>query len=701
SLNKAAEYFNIPVDKFSGILCFLLGHTKNTLPKLAKLFTPENSYTSIVTTEEVYSLWEQTNLLEDNSLVDLAFPFKKSDFEPFSVTAKVNSFSDTNQYFSIKRLVSFDWKVSIGNNALTQKELDSLVQSKIPLIQVNGEWKMLNRQSLQPIIRKINKYKKKTSLQDLLLESMRQEDSSIQVSIDLSEQFDKLKSILSGSIDRESMSFPGALEDILRHYQKDGIAWLWKLKQVSFHPILADDMGLGKTLQILVFLLKEKIEKKPKNPSLVICPTAVLENWKQESIRFTDSLSLHIHHGIDRLHNKEFIKNAKNYDLILTSYNLALRDVKELQKIKWNNVILDEAQNIKNPHAKKSTAIKTIPSEFRIAMTGTPVENHVGDLWSIFDFLQPGWLGSEKQFQTSFLRPIQKKRDPNKTKTLQKMTQPFILRRLKTDSSIIPDLPDKIESKEYCLLTKEQVSLYEACLKSSLGEIENAEGIARKGKVLTLLLHLKQICNHPAHYLKEYSSKSSRVDDLNISIDHRRSGKLKRLWTLLEEIFELNEKVLLFTQYKEMGSLLKKMLSESFSDELCFYHGGLTRKKRDEMICNFQENDNVRLMILSLKAGGIGLNLTAANHVFHIDRWWNPAVENQATDRAFRIGQKKNVHVHKMICTGTMEETIDQLIETKSSIADEIMGSKTSLLTEMSTTQLKSLFELRKDILSG
>jgi SNF2 family DNA or RNA helicase len=557
---------------------------------------------------------------------------------------------------------------------------------------------------LQPIIKKINKYKKKTSLKDLLLDSMKQVDSYSRMTIDLSEQFNQLKDILNGSISQENVSFPDPLQNILRHYQKEGITWLWKLKQVSFHPILADDMGLGKTLEILVFLLKEKTENKQKNPSLVICPTAVLENWQKESIKFTNSLLVYIHHGPDRLHKKEFVKNAKKFDLILTSYNLAMRDVEDLQKVKWCNVILDEAQNIKNPHAKKTSAIKTIPSEFRIAMTGTPVENHVGDLWSIFDFLQPGWLGSEKQFQTSFLRPIQQKRDPSKIKILQKMTQPFILRRLKTDPSIVPDLPDKIESKEYCLLTKEQVSLYEACLKSSLGEIENSEGIARKGKVLTLLLHLKQICNHPAHYLKELkSSQASKIGNLssNVSIDYRRSGKLKRLWTLLEEILDFDEKVLLFTQYKEMGSLLKIMLNESFSDSVCFYHGGLTLKKRDEMICNFQENQNVKLMILSLKAGGIGLNLTAANHVFHIDRWWNPAVENQATDRAFRIGQKKNVHVHKMICTGTMEETIDQLIETKSSIADEIMGSKTSLLTEMSTTQLKSLFELRKDILSG
>ncbi len=699
--SDVAQIYGLSTANFLTDFYFLLGCMDHYVPHEVLSLSPVKPSSWICSLNDIYNMWEWAEMGNSYDWIQFEFPFAEDlDDSPIQLTARVHSFAHSSSFFSIQNLVNFDWKVSVGDDSLSQEEWDRLIEAKIPLLKKNGKWKLYHRSLLESVDMLMHKHTKKSSLQSLLYESLGGNQFYIPVSLDFGEQFSHFESILKGTVSLDDFTFPLCVDNVLRHYQKKGIAWLWNMKKVSFNPILADDMGLGKTLQILTFLQKEKEETLQLPPSLVICPTSVLSNWKEEAERFIPSLSLYIHHGSNRLKNHDFAQEIQKHDIVLTSYNLALRDTSFLTKTNWNAVILDEAQNIKNPQAKQTQAIKHLNNSFRVALTGTPVENHVGDLWSLFDFLQPGWLGNETQFQRSFFNPIHRDKDPGKAISLKKMTQPFILRRLKTDATIIPDLPDKIETKEYCFLTKEQISLYEACLQSSLRNIESTEGIERKGRILTLLLHLKQICNHPAHFLKENTPRSASTSSFDKKINAiQRSGKLKRLWELLQEVMEENEKALLFTQYREMGWILQSILETEYPGQHCFFHGGLLRKKRDELIQQFQEESTMRIMVLSLKAGGTGLNLTAANHVFHVDRWWNPAVENQATDRVFRIGQQKNVHVHKMICKGTMEESIDQLMESKLEIADKIIGDTSSQLTEMSLQQLKSLFSLRKDAL--
>ena len=394
-----------------------------------------------------------------------------------------------------------------------------------------------------------------------------------------------------------------------------------------------------------------------------------------------------MHHGDKRSKGKTFAKAVKNKDLVITSYPLVYRDAKTLEGVEWHGVVLDEAQNIKNPQAKQSQAVRQLQADFRIALTGTPVENRLSDLWSIMDFINPGYLGSRQFFQRRFAMPIEKYGDRDSLQTLRSLVQSFILRRLKTDKDIIQDLPEKQEMSVFCGLSAEQATIYQKLVDQSLTDIEEAEGIQRKGMILTLIMRLKQLCNHPAQYLKEKTLKSAR-----------RSGKLLRLEEMLEEMVEEGDRALIFTQFAEWGKLLQPYLEEKLGYETLFLYGSTRKKQREEMIDRFQNDpEGPRIMILSIKAGGTGLNLTRANHVFHIDRWWNPAVENQATDRAFRIGQKRNVQVHKFVCTGTLEERINDVIESKKQLAEQTVDAGEQWLTEMDTDQLRSLLLLDRD----
>ncbi len=403
--------------------------------------------------------------------------------------------------------------------------------------------------------------------------------------------------------------------------------------------------------------------------------------------KFAPTLSTLIHHGDKRSKGKAFIKAIKNKTLVITSYSLAYRDEKTLEEVEWQGVVLDEAQNIKNPLAKQSQAVRKLKTGFRIALTGTPVENRLSELWSILDFLNPGFLGTQQFFQRRFAIPIEKYGDRDSLRTLRSLVGPFILRRLKTDQKIIQDLPEKQEMNVFCGLSAEQAELYQKLVDKSLSEIEEATGIQRRGMILTLLLKLKQVCNHPAQFLKQKTLGSSE-----------RSGKLLRLEEMLEELVEEGDRALIFSQFSEWGKLLKPYLEQKLGGEILFLYGATRRKQRQEMIDRFQNDpDGPRIFILSLKAGGTGLNLTRANHVFHIDRWWNPAVENQATDRAFRIGQKRNVQVHKFVCTGTLEERINDMIESKKELAEQAVGAGEQWLTELNTDQLRNLLLLDRN----
>jgi SNF2 family DNA or RNA helicase len=391
-----------------------------------------------------------------------------------------------------------------------------------------------------------------------------------------------------------------------------------------------------------------------------------------------------VHHGSGRA--KAALKDeAGRHAIVLSSYALLHRDVEAFKDVDWAAVVLDEAQNIKNPETKQARAARAIPAPARIALTGTPVENNVGDLWSLMEFLNPSFLGSQAEFKRTFFVPIQASRDAEATARLKRLTGPFILRRLKTDRSIIADLPAKMEMKVFCTLTKEQASLYQAVVAEMMDTLKSKEDdIQRKGIVLATLSKLKQVCNHPAQFLGDNSPLPGR------------SGKLARLTEMMEEVIETGDRALVFTQFAEMGGMLKQQLEETFGREALFLHGGVPKAQRDRMVERFQKDEGgPPVFILSLKAGGTGLNLTRASHVFHFDRWWNPAVENQATDRAFRIGQKRNVQVHKFLCVGTLEEKIDEMIEKKKGIAEQVVGTSEAWLTALSTSQLRELMTLR------
>ncbi|HVB25122.1 MAG TPA: SNF2-related protein [Ktedonobacteraceae bacterium] len=472
-----------------------------------------------------------------------------------------------------------------------------------------------------------------------------------------------------------------SIEDI----EYDG--WVYDFEVEQHHNFVANNILCHNTIQLITLLLHERhTQKTLHGPSLIICPMSIVGNWHRELQRFAPSLSVMIHHGAERLTGPAFEEEVCKHDVVITTYALALRDKEHLSHIDWQYLVIDEAQNIKNEAAKQTQAIKSIPAVHKIALTGTPVENRLSELWSIMEFLNPGYLGSGTDFRKHFAIPIERYHNASKAESLKHLIQPFVLRRVKTDKTIIKDLPDKMEMKVYCNLTQEQASLYEAVVKEMMEKIEDSDGMERRGLILATLMKLKQVCNHPTQFIGDGSSLSGR------------SGKLARLEEMLEEALAEGDKALIFTQFAEMGKLLRTYLKETLGQDVLFLHGGTPKKERDAIVQRFQEDRHgPPIFILSLKAGGVGLNLTGANHVFHFDRWWNPAVENQATDRAFRIGQLKNVQVHKFISVGTLEERIDQMIEDKKALAENIVGSGENWLTEMSTSQLKELFALSRE----
>ena len=468
---------------------------------------------------------------------------------------------------------------------------------------------------------------------------------------------------------------------------------MYYLVDQGFGACLADDMGLGKTVQAIAVMLDWRKRTDKPGCLLIVCPVSVLGNWRRELIRFAPELRTTLHHGKTRAESaEEFQKVLDKHDIMLTSYNLLQRDEELLTSCAFEGVILDEAQNIKNPTTKQSKVARALRGNFRVALTGTPLENRPLDLWSIMDFLNEGLLGSRTQFLQTLEHPIVKQRRQSSMSALARLVRPFVLRRLKTDSEIVSDLPEKTEQIVASSLTREQAILYESVVRKGLQEVERAqEGIARRGAILTTLLRLKQVCNHPAHYLGDGSSLPSR------------SGKLDLLTEMLEEALEEGDRCLVFTQFKEMGSLLKTHVEERIGGPVLFLHGSVPQKERDTMVADFQESrpDGPKVFILSLKAGGTGLNLTAANRVFHFDRWWNPAVEDQATDRAFRIGQLRNVFVHKFVCTGTLEERIQQMLERKREVADNLLAAGENWITELSNEDLKKLLALdRKEAMA-
>lgn len=604
--------------------------------------------------------------------------------------AKLPSMKGSGSGLTLDRMIACNYAAALGNEELDLQELKTLAELKAPLVRVRGQWTQIDHKELAGAIRFLETHPTgELSARELLstaLGARKKEEDILIRAVEIEGWLQELLEKLSGQGQFEMIPPPEGFQGTLRAYQERGFSWLSFLRKWGLGACLADDMGLGKTIQTLAMVQRDR-EKGEKKAVLLICPTSVVNNWRKEAERFTPDLAVMVHHGSDRMKTTAFRKAASASAMVISTYGLLQRDLEMLTKVPWAGIILDEAQNIKNPETKQSKAARTIRADYRIALTGTPVENHVGDLWALMDFLNPGFLGTQHFFRENFYTPIQWYGDTEASTRLKSLTAPFILRRMKTDKSIISDLPDKIEMKEYCLLTKEQASLYKAVVNDLQEKIENAEGIDRRGLVLALLLKLKQVCNHPAQFLGDNSALE------------RRSGKVLRLTELLQDIREAGEKTLLFTQFTQMGTMLQRYLQELFGEEVLFLHGGISKKKRDEMVETFQKSssNSPSIFILSLKAGGTGLNLTSANHVVHYDRWWNPAVENQATDRAFRIGQHKNVEVHKFITTGTLEERIDEMIEKKTAVAGQVLGTGEQWLTELSNNDLRNLIMLSQD----
>ena len=592
--------------------------------------------------------------------------------------------------FGLTDLVDFRYELALGDQTLDSDELAELARLKVPLVRLRGQWVELDDRHLQAALKFLARRRTGTMpAADALLAGLRGLDDDLPVvGVDADGW---LGDLLSGHADQRlaPASTPASFRGVLRPYQERGLAWLSFLGNLGLGGILADDMGLGKTPQTLSLLANDSTpEDGQPAPTLLVCPMSLVGNWEREAARFTPDLRVHVHHGADRLTGPELAEALNAADLVITTYALVARDRDALSGIGWRRVVCDEAQNIKNSATRQAQAVRSLPAGSRIALTGTPVENRLAELWSIMEFTSPGLLGPAAKFRTAYAVPIERSGDAEATARLKRITGPFILRRLKTDKTIISDLPDKLEMKIWCNLTPEQASLYQATVTDMLAKIEAAEGIERRGLVLAAMAKLKQACNHPAHLLGD----GSRLDG--------RSGKLARLEEICDEVVAVGEKALCFTQYAEFGRMLQPYLAGRLGCPVLYLHGGTPKKQRDAMVSRFQAITDPAVFILSLKAGGTGLNLTAANHVIHVDRWWNPAVEDQATDRAFRIGQRKDVQVRKFVCLGTVEERIDAMIEEKKALAERIVGTGEGWLTELSVAELRKVIALSPEAVS-
>jgi SNF2 family DNA or RNA helicase len=586
-------------------------------------------------------------------------------------------------------IVRFSWEAALDGRRLTKRDLAELAkaaEAKRSIVRMRGRWVALDGDRVASLLDLVGTSSEAPTA-NLLRAGLGLDDLGTDGEVDVvgvdASEVGWLASLLDDALDHdiEPLPTPAGFVGALRPYQERGAGWLVFLGRLGLGACLADDMGLGKTAELIASLLADRTT----GPTLVVCPVSVLGNWERELGRFAPELDVLVHHGPARHgHDQPFAVRASAHDVVLTTYSLAHRDGDHLGAVTWSRLVLDEAQQVKNPATAQAKAIRGIPADRRVALTGTPVENRLGELWSIMQILNPGLLGSARSFRERFAVPIERDRDEEATALLRRVTKPFVLRRLKSDRSIITDLPDKIETVDRCPLTREQATLYQAVVDDLLEAADDADGIARRGAVLAGLLKLKQVCNHPAQFLGDGSSLAGR------------SGKLTRAEELLEEILAEGDKVICFTQFTAWGDLLRPHLERRFATEAMWLHGGVRRRQRDGIVARFQEPDGPPLLLVSLKAGGTGLNLTAASHVIHLDRWWNPAVEDQATDRAYRIGQQQTVQVHKLVVTGTVEERIDDMITAKRELAERVVGSGEDWLTELSTDDLRELVALRE-----
>ncbi|MGP9745322.1 DEAD/DEAH box helicase [Brachybacterium sp. AOP29-B2-41] len=663
-------------------------------------------------------------------------------------------------------MVSFRWRVAVGETELTEMEMEQIREAQSELVQLRGQWVRLDATTLRAAEKFLDTFAGRTREKrkqvvpppvrgghvaaplppapvpaEVVGRAPWLEMFSLILSPDAADVDFGVSALVSGGSHGLARLMPGgggaphypqprSLRATLRLYQLDGLNWLWALDQQGLGGILADDMGLGKTMQVLALLCREReglpgqvppqasgtqpaipqpaalhpgvlhpagphiAGPQPVGPTLLVCPMSVVGAWQREAATFAPQLKVHVHHGGDRLRDEAFVKGAADLDLVVTTYSLLARDLRVLSAVPWHRLVFDEAQHVKTPATQVTRAARSLQAPHRLALTGTPVENRLADLHSLMEVVNPGLLGSAKSFQDRIATPIEEEGDGAAISRLKLVTSPFIQRRLKTDRSIIKDLPEKIELTRVVNLTPEQAGLYEAIVQDLMVQIDGAEEKNRRTLVVSAITRLKQVCNHPTHYLGD---GSPLVRD-----GEHRSGKLELVDDLLGAAFEKGEKVLLFTQFTTFGHLLVPYWEEKFAElgvsSAPFLHGGVSKRDRDQMVAEFQEHrDRPGLMLLSLRAGGTGLTLTAANHVVHLDRWWNPAVENQATDRAFRIGQRRDVTVSKLVSAGTVEEKIDTVLQDKQSLAELTVGPGEDWLASLDNDRLFDLLSLEDE----
>ena len=578
-------------------------------------------------------------------------------------------------FLNLADLFAFDWQVALGKDLISVEKFKQLLQKADGLIKFKQHYIYADADILQKLHHAFTQTEHLTPAQ-LLQAALTEEYKSARVHLT-----DEVRELIRELTRQEAVAVPAGLKATLRPYQERGFSWMYRNMRIGFGSILADDMGLGKTLQAITLILKLKEDNAlQEQKALIIAPTGLLTNWEAEIGRFAPSLSVFTYHGTGR-DLKQF-----DADILLTTYGILRSDTAKIKKRPWAVMFIDEAQNIKNQDTAQSKAVRAIPARTHIALSGTPVENRLTEFWSIMEYANKGYLDSLKNFKDHFATPIQLYQDADCISRFRKVTAPFIMRRMKTDKSIIADLPEKIELDDYASLQVEQAALYNQTLEAAMAEIEGITTtdheslFKRQGLILQMILALKQICNHPALFLKNGDYRTEL------------SGKAEMLLDRIEGIVAGNEKVLVFTQFREMGDILVRMIEEHIGMRPLFYHGGCSINERKEMVDRFQNNHTDKIFILSLKAAGTGLNLTAASHVIHYDLWWNPAVESQATDRAYRIGQHKNVMVHRFITKNSFEERINDMIQQKKHLADMTVASGESWIGKLSNKELREIF---------
>ncbi|MGX8833749.1 DEAD/DEAH box helicase [Amedibacillus sp. YH-ame6] len=629
-----------------------------------------------ITTQEAYEFLKHVEAIEASGILCRIPNWWRKKYASVSLNVKMGE--DKPSLFGFDSLISLQPVLVVDGVELTKSDVKKLLQQSEGLALLKGKWVEVDHEKLRALLEDIDKNKKDITLLQAIRGDVEyiDRDADNGILISNGSWLASFLQSLRNPTKLEPVAMPKGMNVTLRPYQTIGFSWLHHMSELGFGACLADDMGLGKTVQVLSFL-QAYYEQMPDAKILLIVPASLLENWRKEGERFAPKLPIHILHGRSASVLKKEIKEL-NF-VTVTTYGMVSR-LLELSDISWNVIILDEAQAIKNPLTAQTKSIKHLKGNVRIAMTGTPIENDLTNLWSLFDFLNKGLLGTSGEFK-QFSTRLQS--HPEGYEKLKAMVSPFILRRLKTDKTIIDDLPDKIETIEYITLSKQQIVLYRNLLNEMEDKILNSDGMEHRGIVLSAITKLKQICNHPDQYLGEdtYSRKDS--------------GKFEVLKELCETIYEKRERVLIFTQYKEIIPYLCDYLESIFHKRGYVIHGGVPVKQRGKIVEQFNAEEYVPYIVCSLKAAGTGLNLTSANHVIHFDRWWNPSVENQATDRAFRIGQKKNVMVHKFVCKGTIEEKIDQMINSKKALAESIIGANDEhWITELQGEDLMNLLRL-------